>query len=123
MHLQHGLTKFNLDGHLLDPSIPPIEQYLKVADVGCGTGVWPLEVADLAPELVHAEGLDINLDEVPPRAWLPENVSFHKFDLLQDVPENIVERYDIVNMQFASSFIRDPHIKGAMAKLVKMLSK
>ena len=96
---------------------------MKVADVGCGTGVWSLEVADLAPELVHAEGLDINLVEVPPSMWLPGNVSFHKFDLLQDVPENIVERYDIVNMQFASSFIRDPHIKGAMAKLVKMLSK
>ncbi|KAK3642948.1 hypothetical protein LTR56_010545 [Elasticomyces elasticus] len=121
LRLQHELTKCNLDGHLLDPSIPPVKRPMMIADVGCGTGVWALDVAETAPELVQAEALDINLDEVPPKAWLPKNVVCHEFDLMQELPEKLVKRYDIINMQFGSSFIRDAHSKEVMARLVNML--
>ena len=81
-----------------------------------------MDVADSAPEFVKAEGLDINIKDVPPKAWLPDNVSFREFDLLKDIPDELIDRYDIIHVQFAASFVRDQYIAEAMKKLVSMLS-
>ena len=121
LRLQHELTKSNLDGHILDPSIPLLQSGMRVADVACGTGVWLLDAVDMCPGIV-AEGLDINIENVPPKAWLPENVSFSRFNLLEALPDEYVGRYDVINVQFLTSFVRDEHIGLAMENLVKMLS-
>lgn len=122
LRLQHELTKNNLGGHVLLPSIPPLKPGMTIADVACGTGVWLLDAVDAVSD-VTGHGLDINLSEVPPQAWLPEDVSFRPLNILEGLPEEYVGKYDVVNAQFASSFVRDPHIELVMANLVKMLSK
>ena len=95
---------------------------MTVADVACGTGSWLLDAVEQGQSIV-GEGLDITLSEVPPKGWLPSNVSFHQFNILEELPKEYTGRYDVINAQFASSFVRDPHIKEVMAALVKMLSK
>lgn len=69
------------------------------------------------------EGLDINLNETPPQIWLPSNVNFRKFDLLGDVPEHLVERYDIVHVQFVMIFVMDSNVDAVIMRLLRMLSK
>lgn len=107
---------------MLDPSIPALEPGTTVADVACGTGVWLLDAVDSNPNIAAAEGSDVVLDNVPPKDWLSGNVSFLKMDILEPLPDKFVGRYDIVNAQFASSFVRDGHIALAMENLLKMLS-
>lgn len=121
LRLQHELTKTNLDGHVLDPNLPPLQPGMAVADVACGTGAWLLDAVDLCPGIT-AEGLDVNIDNVPPKEWLPQHVSFHHFDLLRELSDEYASRYDVINAQFLTSFVRDEHIGLAIGNLVKMLS-
>lgn len=124
LRLQHELTKTNLDGRVLDPSTPPLKPGMRIADVACGTGIWLLDALDTAASSgIAADALDINLEIAPPKAWLPAQVSFRRVDILQDLPDELVAQYDVVNTQFSASFVRDPHSKQFMANLVRMLSE
>lgn len=123
LRLQHEPTKTNLDGHILDPSIPPLKPGMRIADVACGTGIWLLDALDTAPPGIAADGLDVHLEIAPPKAWLPDQVSFRKVDILKDLPRESVEQYDVINTQFSSIFVRDPHSKQSMANLMRMLSE
>ena len=96
---------------------------MRIADVACGTGIWLLDAVDRAPAGITADGLDINLENVPPKAWLPKQVSFRQIDILKELPEELVEQYDVINLQFSSSFVRDQHIKQLLPNLLRMLSK
>ncbi|KAF2166432.1 hypothetical protein M409DRAFT_23074 [Zasmidium cellare ATCC 36951] len=116
----HELTQTNFEHKLLDPAIPIGDEPLIVADVATGTGVWALEVAERFPNLT-IEGLDINLNETPPKAWLPSNVTFREFNLLEDIPEELVERYDIVHVQFVMIFVLDSNVHAVIQRLLRML--
>lgn len=93
---------------------------LKIADVATGTGIWAV---DLASQLPHAyiEGLDINLEETPPQSWLPKNVIFRHWNVLEQVPTDMIERYDIVHLQYAQIFVRDETFPVVLANLVRLL--
>lgn len=121
LRLQYELAKHNLDGYMLDPSIPSLEPGMFVADVACGTGVWLLDLVESNPA-IGAEGSDVVLDNVPPRGWWPENVTFTKLNILEPLPERYVARYDVVHAQFVSIFVPDTHIAQMMENLLRMLS-
>lgn len=94
---------------------------MRIADVACGTGIWLLDVTDTVSG-IEADGLDVDLNNVPPKGWLGDNVSFRKLNILEDLTDEYMGRYDVINVQFASSFVRDPHIKILMSNLIQMLS-
>lgn len=54
-----------------------------IADIGTGTGLWAIEVANQRPGSTIV-GLDVDLVQTPPKEWLPPNVQMHKLDLLAD---------------------------------------
>ncbi|KAK4500174.1 hypothetical protein PRZ48_008360 [Zasmidium cellare] len=85
-----------------------------------GTGTWALEVAERYPNLT-IEALDINLNETPPKSWLPSNVTFSQFDLLKDIPDALVVRYDIVHVQFVMIFVSDSNVDVVIKRLLSML--
>ncbi|KAF2172645.1 hypothetical protein M409DRAFT_16607 [Zasmidium cellare ATCC 36951] len=120
LRLQHELTKTNFNNRLLDPAIALQKENLTIADVATGTGAWCLDFHEKHPDNT-IEGLDVNLNEVPPKKWLPGNVSFHYLDLLKEVPEEFVGRYDIVHMQYAVLFVRDREVEGLLGTLMRML--
>ena len=123
LEYQFGLIKNNFDGDILDPSIPLNRSDLLIADVCTGTGTWVLELAEKVPETVKIEGLDINLDLLPQQSWMPDNVSFRVFNLLKDIPEDLVGRYDIIHIQLIMVFVLDHSFQDVFNKLLKMLSK
>lgn len=120
MRFQHELTKTNFNGLLLDPSIPAPPQGALIADVATGTGTWALDVANHNPD-VHIEGLDVNLNEVPPKCWLPNNITFKHFNLLETLPKEFEERYDIVHLQYVMIFVHDPDFPAVLQQLIAML--
>ncbi|KAI0388601.1 S-adenosyl-L-methionine-dependent methyltransferase [Xylariaceae sp. FL0594] len=106
INLQH-YQWVELFGYHLHPSIPTDS---------------PLRVAarrlDPASKL---EGFDISLEAVPPKKWLPDNVSFDIWDIRKPVPEHLVGVYDVVNIRLLAFFLRDEEVPSALERVVRML--
>ena len=94
-----------------------------IGDIATGTGRWPLELAETLPRSTKIEGLDKNLDQIPFDRLLPPNVTFKEFDLMRDVPHDLVERYDVINIQYVMIFVLDHNFNSILGKVQKMLSK
>ncbi len=63
LNLQHHLCRIALNGRLYLCPLPKDEIH-DVLDVGCGTGLWCIDVAD---ELPHAQVLGFDLRYVLPK--------------------------------------------------------
>jgi len=82
-----------------------------------------MDMAREAPASVEIEGLDIDLGQCPPQARLPSNVRFRQYNLLEDPPNDMVGRYDIINIRHVILVIKDDDPTLAVKNLIKMLSE
>ncbi|KAI9812639.1 MAG: hypothetical protein M1827_004628 [Pycnora praestabilis] len=78
-------------------------------------------MAQKLPASTCLEGLDVSVDQVPPTGWLPHNVSFRKFDIFDDVPEDLVEKYDIVHVRHLILVVKDNNPLPVLRQLLKLL--
>ena len=92
LNLQHYNFK-QTQGFLIHPCAVPKTESPKIADIGTGTGIWLLDVADSLSSSTHLDGLDISLSQTPPKEWLPPNVSMRQLDIFEDIPEELVGQY------------------------------
>lgn len=74
----------------------------KILDVGTGTGIWAIEMADAYPS---AEVTGVDLSPIQPR-WVPPNVRFIIDDVTQpwDFPEN---SFDFIHVRCLAGSITD----------------
>ncbi|KAJ9613241.1 hypothetical protein H2200_003183 [Cladophialophora chaetospira] len=82
MDLQHHAIITTLGRHFFSP----IQTPARILDLGCGTGIWAIQVADDHPE---AEVFGVDLSPMQP-SWVPPNVKF-EIDDVEDTwtwPEN-----------------------------------
>jgi methylase of polypeptide subunit release factors len=63
-------------GCLIHPTIPIKKPGLHVADMGTGTAIWPLEVAEMLPPDCQIHGFDMSTAHFPRSNSLPVNVFF-----------------------------------------------
>ncbi|KAK4505953.1 hypothetical protein PRZ48_003918 [Zasmidium cellare] len=84
------------------------------------TGIWALDFAEKYPSIT-VECLDANLEALPPQSWLPSNVTSRQFDLLQDIPDDLVGIYQIIHIQYIMAFVLDSNIDNVVQSLLKML--
>ena len=82
-----------------------------------------MELADCVPSTTRLDGLDKKISQAPPKAWLPTNVTFRYFNIFDEVPEELVEVYDIINIQLTLVFVLDDKIQAVLQNMLKMLSK
>jgi SAM-dependent methyltransferase len=74
-----------------------------IVDVGTGTGIWAIDVADLYPS---AAVLGTDLSPIQP-TWVPPNVSFELHDCLQ-YPWELNRKFDLIHTQLINAFaVRD----------------
>ncbi|KAL8818343.1 MAG: hypothetical protein Q9191_007962, partial [Dirinaria sp. TL-2023a] len=111
LNLQHFLWKQQL-GYNLHPSIPTDKANLKIADVATGTGLPEAEV----------DGFDISLDQLPPQDHLPKNIKFGLLNILEDVPQQLQGRYDIVHCRMMSLVLTTGDPVPMFRNLLSMLS-
>ncbi|KAH8900829.1 UMTA methyltransferase family protein [Thozetella sp. PMI_491] len=116
--MHHFWTK--IFGYTIHPKIPTDAPNLRVADIGCGTGIWLLDVNDNLKN-AQLEGLDISFDAAPPSETLPANVTFRHWNIKEEVPEDLIGVYDILNVRFLAFVLLNDDVPGAVAKLFKML--
>ncbi|KAI1191788.1 S-adenosyl-L-methionine-dependent methyltransferase [Nemania serpens] len=82
----------------------PLPDQPKILDLGCGTGIWAIEMADRHGGRGRVEGWDLNMTQ--PES-IPPNVSFHRRDYedpWRDVEPN---SFDIIHMRLLNGSVEN----------------
>ena len=96
LNLQHYLWKDTLK-FSIHPSIQLPRNSL-IADVAAGTGMWLMDVARELPG-AQLDGLDIDLRQAPHPKWLPTSISMKQWNIFEDVPDELIGKYDLVHVR------------------------
>lgn len=84
--------------------------------------VWLRDLqATLRPTTEYI-GLDIVPGQAGPQEWLPPNVSVRQWDATTELPTDLVERFDIVNLRLFGLVIQGSP-KPLLQKIIKLLSE
>lgn len=119
LNLQHYLLKECI-GYTLHPSIP-ITPSASIADVATGTGIWLLDLSLKQPSTIQFSGFDISAAQFPPPHSLPPNITFSTLDASQDIPEELVGKFDIVHVALLIAVISSDSFDRWLANLMKLL--
>jgi SAM-dependent methyltransferase len=127
LHLQHFLVQNTL-GYLLDQEIEKAvttSSHLKIADLGCGNGIWLTELSsELSRKGISAQldGYDINHLNFPHPAHLPQSVSLKKLDILREtLPSDLLGTYDIVHVQGFTSLVVNSNVTPLLSAVLAFL--
>ncbi|MCJ1319514.1 hypothetical protein MMC15_004850 [Xylographa vitiligo] len=97
LNYQHHLWQQTLS-FLLHPSIPlATTPPPSIADIATGTAVWLVDLARTLPPTAALDGYDISLQQCPPPAWLPRNITLHLWDMF--TPPATPARYDVLHVR------------------------
>lgn len=75
------------------------------------------------PSTVQLDGLDISLDQVPPREWLPSNVKFRHYSVYENPSPEFEARYDIIHVRHLLLVIKENDPAPVLRNLLHMLSQ
>ncbi|KAI8649095.1 hypothetical protein NCS57_01445600 [Fusarium keratoplasticum] len=95
LDLQHHIWRLLLGGALYTAPLPKPETNpeLRILDLGCGTGIWAIEMADEFPSAL-VSGVD--LSPIQPE-WVPANCSFHVDDYEDVWTYRETEKFDYIH--------------------------
>ncbi|KAH8589795.1 hypothetical protein B0O99DRAFT_636249 [Bisporella sp. PMI_857] len=121
LNLQHHLWK-DIFGYTLNPKIPRDKKFLKVADIATGTGIWLLDLHSQLDPSTKTElvGFDTDITQSGPKEWFPENFSLRKWSVFDDVPDDLVGTFDIVNVRLIV-FVIEEDPAPVLRNLTKLL--
>ncbi|KND90828.1 hypothetical protein TOPH_04636 [Tolypocladium ophioglossoides CBS 100239] len=92
LDLQHHIWRLLLGGRLYTAPLPPPETApsLRILDLGTGTGIWAIDMAD---EFPSADVSGVDLSPIQPE-WVPNNCRFHVDDYEDQWTCRDNERFD-----------------------------
>ncbi|KAF4445598.1 methyltransferase [Fusarium austroafricanum] len=97
LDLQHHIWRLLLGGalHTAPLSIPESsdENEFRILDLGCGTGIWAIEMADEYP---NASVAGVDLSPIQPD-WVPGNCRFHVDDYEDEWTYRESEHFDYIH--------------------------
>ncbi|KAL8658978.1 MAG: hypothetical protein Q9202_007338 [Teloschistes flavicans] len=120
LNSQHLLWKMEI-GWLLHPLLVPTPSF-RVADLGTGTAIWPLDLAQSLP-MAQVDGFDIDLEQCPPSEWLPHNVTIREWDAFSALPPELENQYDVVHLRLLLLVVRDNDPRAILRNALRMLKK
>ncbi|MCJ1248823.1 hypothetical protein MMC30_006043 [Trapelia coarctata] len=107
-------------GFYLHPSIP-LKDGARIADVATGTGAWMLGLAREAPVQLRLDGMDISLAQAPLQHWLPSNVNLSTWNFFDEVPNDLVGRFDVVHVRLVLVVVQNDNAASVVRNLGKLL--
>ncbi|CAI6336597.1 unnamed protein product [Periconia digitata] len=111
----------------LHPSIqiPSSSEQIRIADLGCGNGVWLTSLAtDPAwqTKTVSFHGFDIQRTHYPAATNLPANVTLGYMDVFaEDIPQEHIGVYDVVHVRAFASVVKHGDPVPVLTTSFKML--
>ena len=118
LNLQFYLWKESMKFNI-HPSIPIPENAI-IADIAAGTGMWLIDVARELPT-AQLDGFDIDLTQAPHQQWLPSNVNLRPWNIFDDVPSDVMGKYDIVHVRLLALVIEQGDPRSVLRNLLVML--
>ncbi|KAJ6150180.1 hypothetical protein N7471_001379 [Penicillium samsonianum] len=119
LNLQHFWNQLSC-GYLIHPDIA-LAGSARIADIGTGTGIWPISLSTTLPSTVQLDGFDVTDAQFPPREWLPSNVRLETWNVLESVPEHLVGQYDVVNIRYFALVVRKENFSNLLKNLISLL--
>jgi SAM-dependent methyltransferase len=127
LNFQHNYI-IKCQSGLLQPGIPA-EEIHSIADVGCGTGIWLEDMSKpgaLPPTSDGVErayhGFDISPALFPPLSERGK-VKYHIVNILDPIPEEFKERFDLVHVQLLILAIKTVDLRTALRNIERLMSK
>ncbi|RYP76851.1 hypothetical protein DL771_001587 [Monosporascus sp. 5C6A] len=96
-------------------------EYVFTRDFLDNNRIWLFDVAETVSKSTRLVGLDISFKAAPPPATLPSNVTLRHWDVRDDVPEDLINAFDIVHLRFFSFVVMNEEVPGVVEKLYKLL--
>ena len=115
-YLWKETLQFGLHPNVVVPMKKPC-----IADVATGTAIWLTNIARTLLQDAQLDGFDINLSQCPPVPWLPVNIRLRVMDMFEDVPADLVEKYDIVHVRLVLLVVPNNDPRSIIRNLFKML--
>lgn len=100
LDLQHHIWRLLLDGNLFTA---PLTDPTRILDLGTGTGIWAIDVAD---ELPSSEVIGVDLSPIQP-GWVPPNCKFYIDDYEGDWTYSDAEKFDYIHGRALSGTLSD----------------
>jgi SAM-dependent methyltransferase len=96
---QHKIWTHSI-GYLLHPSVSSnLPNDARIADIGTGTGIWPVEMSQASPSTYTFHGFDISSEQFLPADSLPSNVTLGHGDFFEPFPAELQGTFDLVNVR------------------------
>jgi SAM-dependent methyltransferase len=95
----------------------PVPEEPRILDLGCGTGIWAIDIADRHGGRGHIEGWDLNMTQ--PEA-IPPNVTFHRRDIEDPWVGVEPNSFDMIHIRLLSGSIENwPQVYDQIFKHLK----
>lgn len=120
LNLQFYLWKDALKFNIHPSILPSLSQNAVIADVASGSGMWLIDVSRQLPE-AQLDGFDLVLRQVPHQKWLPSNVNVRYWNILEDLPDDLVGKYDYVHTRLLVLIVEQKNPRSIIRNLRKML--
>ncbi|KAJ9302775.1 hypothetical protein DTO271G3_149 [Paecilomyces variotii] len=100
LDLLHHVMLLALGGRLF---LSPVHNPQRILDVGTGTGIWAMDVAD---EFPSSQVIGTDLSPIQP-GWVPPNVQFYVEDLEDDWVYDSDDAFDLIHTRVMGGSISD----------------
>ncbi|KAK3329461.1 S-adenosyl-L-methionine-dependent methyltransferase [Apodospora peruviana] len=97
-------------------NVPIYDQAPRILDLGCGTGIWGIDVADKLPK---GEVLGVDLALIQPE-YIPENIRFDQMDIEEPWQDMRPGSWDVIHMRTLCGSIRNwQHLYAEISRHLK----
>ncbi|KAB8068890.1 hypothetical protein BDV29DRAFT_199087 [Aspergillus leporis] len=127
LNYQFYLWKESLQFNL-HPSIPlPTNDStpIRIADLATGTGIWLFDLlrdpAVSRYRSLQLDGFDVDLKNAPVGEWLPPMITLREFDIFDDVPSDLIGKYDVVHLRLLVLVVQQSDPLPVIQKIFQML--